>query len=148
LDTGGQLRLTSYVGAGHYVEHLRRYAALFPPERLTVLLFEDLLADPGATARTLWTFLGVDPTVRLTDPTPRNVALGALPARLYASRPVRSLAAAMPARPRRALSRWLTRMSPRPTLHPDTRRLLTEHYRAGNRELERLLGRDLSHWET
>jgi hypothetical protein len=148
VNSGGELRLTSYVSAGHYVEHLRRYGALFPPERLRVLLFEELLADPRATVRTLWTFLGVDPAVHLGDATARNVALGALAARLYASRRVRALAETMPARPRRAISRWLTRLSPRPPLHPDMRRLLTEHYRAHNRELERLLDRDLSPWGT
>jgi len=43
-----------------YVEQLRRYHALFPPEHVLVLLYDDFRRDNEATVRTVLRFLEID----------------------------------------------------------------------------------------
>ena len=45
-----------------YVEQLRRYHAVFPPERVLVLIYDDFRRDNEATMRTVLRFLEVDDT--------------------------------------------------------------------------------------
>lgn len=45
-----------------YVEQLRRYHALFPPEQLMVLIYDDFRRDNAATLRSVLRFLDVDDT--------------------------------------------------------------------------------------
>lgn len=45
-----------------YVEQLRRFHAVFPPEQVLVLIYEDFRRDNEATVRTVLRFLGVDDT--------------------------------------------------------------------------------------
>jgi hypothetical protein len=45
-----------------YVEQLRRYHALFGPEQVLVLIYDDFRADNEATVRRVLRFLGVDDT--------------------------------------------------------------------------------------
>jgi Sulfotransferase domain len=63
----------------HYVEQLRRYHAVFPPEQILVLIYDDFRADNEATVRRVLRFLEVDdsepvgvteanPTVRVRSP--------------------------------------------------------------------------------
>ncbi len=55
-----------------YVEQLRRYHAVFPPEQVLVLIYEDFRADNEATVRQVQRFLDVDDTVpiELTEANP------------------------------------------------------------------------------
>jgi Sulfotransferase family len=48
-----------------YVEQLRRFEALFPRERMQVLLYDDYRSDNQATVRSVLRFLGVDEDVPL-----------------------------------------------------------------------------------
>jgi len=47
-----------------YAEKLGRYFALFPRERIRIILLDDLEAKPEAVMRDLFAFLGVDPSYR------------------------------------------------------------------------------------
>jgi sulfotransferase family protein len=62
-----------------YVEQLERYHALFPPERVLVLIYDDFRADNEATVRSVLRFIGADdmqpveavevnPTVQVRSP--------------------------------------------------------------------------------
>lgn len=141
-----------YRDQGFYHRHLRRYFERFDRARIRVHLHEDLVRDPLGVVRDLFAFLGVDPDFR-PDVSVRHNPSG---------------------RPRNArIQRWLTRRHPlkeaikrvvpeqwghrviarvqrvnleRPPLRPDTRAALTDGYREDVRQLEALLGRDLSHW--
>jgi hypothetical protein len=77
-----------------YVEQLRRYFAVFPPEQMLVLIYEDFRADNESTIREVLRFLEVDesspietieanPTVGLRSPRLNNlmeaVSVGAGP---------------------------------------------------------------------
>src|SRR5271165_3688647 len=53
-------QLLQYADHVHYVEQLRRYHALFPPEQVLVLIYDDFRSDNEATVRTVLRFLGVD----------------------------------------------------------------------------------------
>jgi hypothetical protein len=75
---GGE-RVLRYSDHVHYVEQLRRYDAVFPPEQMLVLIYDDFRADNEGTMRRVLRFLDVDdggaierleanPTVRLRSP--------------------------------------------------------------------------------
>jgi len=138
--------------AGRYYAKLRRYFDAFPRNQIKVILFDDLMAKPQETVRSLFTFLGVDPdfavdtSVRF-NPTfsPRFVRL----TRLF-----------------NATTTWLARIAPwasRTGLGTPFRRLLlrkpdpispalwqrlTDEYRDDIIATGELIGRDLSHWLT
>jgi Sulfotransferase family len=70
---------TLYSDHVRYVEQLRRYEAVFPPEQIKVIIYDDFRQDNEATVRAIWRFLGVDdtapmrakdvhPTVRVRSP--------------------------------------------------------------------------------
>ena len=76
-------RADSYSAAGAPVfgprdatcEQLRRYHAVFPPEQVLVLIYDDFRRDNEATVRTVLRFLEVDDTVAdraWSRPTPRS----------------------------------------------------------------------------
>jgi len=48
-----------------YVEQLRRYHAVFPPEQVLVLIYDDFRADNEGTVRRVLRFLDVDDTVAI-----------------------------------------------------------------------------------
>ena len=50
-----------YVAAGQYAAQVRRFFDRFGTENVKVFLFEDLVAQPAAMMRDLFSFVGVDP---------------------------------------------------------------------------------------
>jgi hypothetical protein len=56
----------------HYVEQLRRYHAVFPPEQVLVLIYDDFRSDNESTVRSVLQFLGVDAAaaIEATDANP------------------------------------------------------------------------------
>ena len=74
-----QQQLLFYSDHVRYVDQLRRYHELFPPEPVMVLIYDDFRRDNEGTLRTVLRFLGVDdtfplgtaeanPTVRVRSP--------------------------------------------------------------------------------
>jgi len=53
--------LQYYVGVSHYRVHLERHLSKFSRDRILILLYEDLNAQPLETFRKVCRFLGVDP---------------------------------------------------------------------------------------
>ena len=64
-----------------YVEQLRRYHAVFAPEQVLVLIYDDFRADNDGTMRTVMRFLGVEATRRSrgSNPTPPSARARPLP---------------------------------------------------------------------
>ncbi len=58
-----------------YVEQLRRYHAVFAPEQVLVLIYDDFRRDNEGTVRTVQRFLGVDDTVPM-DVVAANPTIG------------------------------------------------------------------------
>ena len=75
-----------------YVEQLRRYHAVFPPEQVLVLIYDDFRADNEGTVRQVLRFLEVDDTspIEVTEANPtvlvRSPRLYALVRSLYLGR--------------------------------------------------------------
>jgi hypothetical protein len=146
--------LTYLVRSGLYHAHLRRWLDAFPPDRLLVLLHEDLLADRAATLATVWRHLGVDPDAAAPAPGPVNAGSNPRSRRLYlflnrpgpVARPLHAVARRLPRR--EAIRRVVDGINARavPPMPPGTRRLLLERYRDDTSALADLLGRDLSAW--
>jgi hypothetical protein len=66
---------TLYSDQVRYVDQLRRYEAVFPPEQIKVIIYDDFRADNEATVRAIWRFLDVDDSapirVRQANPSVR-----------------------------------------------------------------------------
>lgn len=144
----GLSKYRTYLDHGYYAQQLKRYIALFPKTQIKVILFEDLCRDPQAIAQDIWSFIGVDPKHVLKDNLARNTA--------YGSRVIRRLAHKIastkihkifPDKITRLAVRQLSGFGNRPTMGKNIRAWLVGHYYQHNRELEKLIGRDLHHWD-
>jgi hypothetical protein len=143
---------------GLYHQHLQRYLALFSREALLVLVYEELVRDPGPELARLTRFLNVDMVWR--DPAalfrervnasevPRfrhGFALarraGAVLARHDLNWPVR-MAKRIGAR------RWFGSSAPEPSLPPADRARLAAYYQDDIRQLSGLLQRDFHIWRS
>ncbi len=121
-----------------YVEQLRRYHAVFPPEQILVLIYDDFRADNPGTLRQVLRFLHVDDTVpiELTDANPtvrvRSPRLYALVRTLYlgdgpAAGAVKSaLKALTPRQTRRAALRVVRQRALYGTPRPPDQELMRE----------------------
>lgn len=133
-----------------YHAHLERFFALFPRERIAIILLEDLEAAPRRTVRGLFEFLDVDPAftpdvAKVANPggEPRIKALhGLLSDRrlIAASRRVLPEALIAPLKALRARN-----LAKRPLPEAD-RRAASDVFRDDVLRTQDLIGRDLSHW--
>lgn len=136
---------------GFYAEQIERYLALFPRERLHVILYDDLARDPEGVLRALFRFLGVDEDAAVADTRPRNVRREAIrspgSARLFRMARTLQLRRVVPA-PLRPVLRGLLPERPArmPALASGTRRELVAYFEPHTRRLETLLDRDLDAW--
>jgi hypothetical protein len=71
-----------------YWRQIGLYRRHFSDERILVILFDDLVSDPGGVHRRVFEFLGVDPNVRVS---PSRRALNPRAEETQDSRPVRAL---------------------------------------------------------
>jgi hypothetical protein len=137
------------VWAGRYGEHLQRYLASFPVEQVHVSFYEDFIRDARRVVASILTFLGVDPDVKIDLRQRHNVTtVPRWPALVALTRPVgkalRAVAPEAVVNRVRALS-----LVPQPlTATSEERARAVEIYRGDIRVLERLLGRNLSTWQS
>jgi hypothetical protein len=135
---------------GRYAEHLRTYLDWFPREQLLVLLYDDLVADPARFFGSICRFLEIDEHY---DPALAQHRINAAVSQplvvknrwlYWGGRLLRRLDL-------HGAARWveLHNAGEIPPLPAPTRRWLTDtYYRGPNKDLESLLGRDLSHWNS
>jgi hypothetical protein len=143
--------------AGLYHRHLQSYLALFARDALLVVVYEELLHDPGRELGRLTRFLGVDmiwpdPAALLRERVyasemPRfqgAFALarraGALLARHDLNWPVRAVK-------RLGVRRWFGSGAPVAALSAADRRRIAAYYEDDIRDLGALLERDFSVWQ-
>lgn len=155
-------RYPQFLQYGCYHQNLQPFLKLFPRENIHLMIFEDIQKDPVAFYRNICEFLGIDSTS-----VPEIVSRRVNPRTVLRSRAVRNLRYALrdfmgssvTTRTVRAglvrlgaatLARKLFRLNEKPgtvpPMVPATRRRLVEFYRKDNEALEKLLNRDLSHW--
>ena len=148
-NAGLQRAFGFYLEPGYYAEHIERYRRLFGAERLLVLFFDDLVADPAGTTARAVTFLGLAPHP-LRDTRPQNEATSAGAARLnslIAKVPgVRWVSPQLRTRVRALVARARKRRALPPPVDQAALRGLAEHYRPHIDRLAQLTGRDLASW--
>ena len=155
---------------GLYGKHLRRWLEVIPRENLLVLLDDALRGEPSQQLRATFEFLGVRTDAPLGG-RHRNVNTGvySLERLTFLQRRHRHIVREIPGFEGRYLQRpatprgWaidrsvaavdrllLARVfsNERPQLSTDLQKQLAQYYRADIADLERLLGRDLTHWTT
>jgi hypothetical protein len=147
-----------YRALARYHDQVARYLERFGPDRVTVLLYDDLSADPAATYRRVLDFLdvdaGQDPDFAVVNANKvirstrlRTVLRHAPPGlrrlgRLAVRDPYARAAL------RRRLASLNTRTAPRPAMPDALRAQLTEEFAPEVHRLGGLIGRDLTPWLT
>jgi len=145
------------VQSGRYFEHLQRYREYFSDEQIHVLVFDDLKADAGKFARTLFRSIGIDPIFEpslLDWKYGHRKRGGALWSQIqeWSMRVSRvSDVAAQVIRwcRRQGLTDWIHRLcsgKEYPPLTEAVRERLNRYYRDDVNRLRSYLGRDLSGW--
>lgn len=134
-----------YAGGGFYAEHVARYRDLFGPDRVLVILFEDMVRDMAPVRARLEAFLGVPlPETELpqtnTGGRPKSPLVAAL---LGNERLKGALRAALPLGVRtRVASRVRKSVTlDKPELAPEIRDSLRQRYAADVAALEAMLDR-------
>lgn len=133
---------------GRYIDHLSCYFSLFPREQMLVLLYDDLVADPAGFLAAIYRFLEVDPhyVPALVE---HRINAAAVQPLVVKHRWLHLGSRALRRFDMHRAARWVERHNAGtiPPLPAKMKRWLTDtYYREANKELEALLGRDLSHW--
>lgn len=141
-----------YTWLANYAPHIERYRELFGFDRVRVIVYDDFRDDTLGVVRSVFEFLGIDPTFTPTVEvvnrarTARSVWLQR---RLYDPR-FGALLGRLPPRVYHLVWRTLMRLNiryeRRPRLSPDVDAMLTRRLEPAVRELERVLGRQLPAW--
>ena len=133
-----------------YATQIAPFIERFGPDRVRIVLFEDLLRDANKLARELAIFLGIDPDgFGDVGGVLANESIGGLKRHYKYDNPGRMLSQVRRYAP--PLWRMMTDNSSRafhgkPVLSPSYRRLVLRMLRSEIDELEAMTGRDLSHW--
>jgi sulfotransferase family protein len=141
-----------YTWLGKYAPHVQRYLDEFGPERVLVLIYDDLADDGRGIGRQTLSFLGVDPDYDADFEVVNQNKRARSPRlqRLSRSKGFLRLASRLPPRLFHLLWRGLQRANIRPEarspIDPELRRRLAAEFAPDVADLGRLLGRDLGHW--
>ncbi len=161
------------INRGFYKEQLQRYCALFPPDRLKIIFFEQFVADTQGTMDDLCRFLGLAdsidvsavgahrnkarPPLNLNARLLLNRTLGAL-VRVNYRRHLPNMPGYKPAVPEAesksspildwVVERYYDLLPERkyPAMDPETRTLLEQVYRRANTGIDELLDCDVSQY--
>lgn len=141
-----------YTWLGKYTPHVQRYLEEFGPERVLILIYDDLAQDGRRVGRQTLSFLGVDPSYDAEFEVVNQNKRARSPAlqRLTRSEPFVRFASRLPARLFHLMWRGLQRANIRPEarapVDAELRRRLAADFAPDVSALGRLLHRDLSHW--
>jgi len=148
-------RLFSYLEAGKYCEHVKRYLDPFGREYVHVVIFDDLKENPQRVYGEICEFLRVsgdfEPKFQVVNPNKKNRSRFLQRTLQDPPRIVLILGRAMASesnrlRLTRALQGLNTRYVARQPITESVRRELNSYFAADVAELSELLGRDLAHW--
>jgi len=143
--------LHPFLEFGMYARQVRRYMDAFPAEQLHISLFEEMQRDPQRWFSGILEFLGVDPA--FVPEEGRGHYHPNLPKFVRISRALqarglwKALGQCIPRGLRPAVKHLLYRQTESITMQAEDRELLVEYYRSDIEELERLLKKNLTHWQ-
>lgn len=141
-----------YRWLARYTPHVQRYLDEFGPDRVLILLYDDLVDDGRRTGRQILSFLGVDPAYDADFEVVNQNKRARSPRlqRLSRSKGFLRVASKLPPRLFHLVWRGLQRANIRPEarspVDPALRRDLAAELQPDVTALGALLGRDLSHW--
>lgn len=133
----------AYVNRGHYGRQLERLARYFPKESIKILVFEESVADAGAAFRSIFDFLGVDPSFEPPEMTSKVGSFRSLRSKRFEQVLSRLPRGAL----RRRVSRWNTRNVGPPQMDPKVRRQLRSEFADDVAAVEGWLGRSVDVWK-
>jgi len=144
----GYEHLWHYRAMGLYADQLERWFAKFPREQIRIFLYDDFVVDPHAVYRQFFAFLGVADDFSVDTSAKSNVSGVPKSERLHkflwSRNPFkRSLARLTPSALRSAA--WRSNLY-RPQMTQDIKEELTDFFTPDIKRVERIIGRDLSHW--
>jgi Sulfotransferase domain len=139
-DLNTRLRF-SYADRSRYLGQLRALATLYPRERIMVLLFERLRADPLSSYADACRFLGVNPRFA-----PGNLGSAINRYGEFRSTAVRDAAKHLPRRVKHAIARVNRVEASYPPIDVSVRSELADSFAGEKEELSNWLGLDLSVW--
>lgn len=137
--------LYQYLSKGRYVEQVENYLRFFPKEQMRFVLFEDLLKQPEAELREVFTFLGVDATAFKPEKelhSKKSLHPRYAPALLYFYKKI----IGQGGRGWNFLWRKNFSSPHRMTMQPATRERLLAYYRPYNERLATLTGKNFDAW--
>jgi hypothetical protein len=135
-----------------YASQVKRYLEVFGKERVKVLLYDELFANPGPVLREVFAFLRVKEDVAIDTSVRYNVSGAPRSRRLHTllyklSDTSNALAKSVkPALAWKAMSTFLLR--PAPKMNPQTHAELKEYFAEDVGKLEDLLHQDLRSWRS
>jgi hypothetical protein len=135
---------------GLYFRHLTAFRAVFPSNRIKVILYDDIRREPAPVFREVCTHIGVEPRAdtALLNRRIKNKHTAVVPP--FARRVLAPLKGAVrPFRKSRVFRfarSLIARQLDYPELTLPVRQQLCDYYRTDVAALEGLLGRDLGHW--
>jgi hypothetical protein len=138
-----------YTDFSRYHMQLEQYHAIFPRDRVLVQVFEEMIADPGATVRTICEFLGVDNSYQ---PQTAAIAFNASVEKRTPTRPLRVLQTLglehrVPWRVRRRLRDGAPLPTKTAALTPALREQVAASVRSDTEAFLRSFGRRISAWK-
>jgi hypothetical protein len=147
----------SYLERGLYAKYINQVYEVFPASQVQVYLFDDFQQRPAEICRNIFAVLGVRLITIETQQQHNRSSLPRFPAiakamgqRKY-SRLRALLKRTIPDARRDHLRAWIQKRNrvpfSYPPMNPDTRDQLIAFFKPHNRELEQLLGIDLSAWD-
>ncbi len=136
----------SYVEHSRYLPQLERVCNHFRRERLCVLIFEELTADPARALAPVWRFLGVEPPPAPPELPKANPYREYRPKWLWDFMHAHRLWRFLPKRAALALGNAMTREARYPPLDPGIERELRARLAPDTVRLAAWLGRDLGVW--
>lgn len=146
---GAMLEYRTYLDSGYYVEQIERYLKLFNRDQIFITFTEDLKKDVRKTYFDLLAFLDKDLRLIDIDFSEQNTRTNLLNIQFS------NIASKYPA-VKSFIPKWAKQISYIITdkistneseLDDEIRLWLISHYKEHNKKLERLTGRDLSHWD-
>lgn len=127
-----------YLGRGRYAEQVARWDAVVDPDRLLLLLFDDLVADPAGVFARVCRFAGVRDDVPPTST--RSVNPTSRPRSRHLQYALHATGLSRRSGPGRALWSWNARGGRPPTLPREAAAELRQRYAADNAALADRLG--------